>query len=58
LEELNAALRVYMARNPVPPRDFEQLVTSPQYNKPVPPPPPGQKYAIDRSQMKVVLVEQ
>jgi hypothetical protein len=58
LEELNNALRVWMARSPTPPRSYEELVSSKYYGKPAPPAPPGKKYAIDRQQLKVVLVDQ
>ena len=58
LEELNNALRVWMVRSPTPPRSYEELVLSKYYGKPAPPAPAGKKYAIDRQQWKVVLVDQ
>jgi hypothetical protein len=58
LEELNTALYKWMARSPTPPRNYEELVSSDFYGKPAPAAPPGKKYAIDREELMVVLVDQ
>ena len=58
LEELNTALYKWMARSPTPPKSYEELVSSEFYGKPAPAAPPGKKYAIDRKELKVVLVDQ
>jgi hypothetical protein len=58
LDELNDALRLWMARNPVPPGDYDQLVSSKYYDKPAPSAPPGKKYALNPRELRVVLIDQ
>ena len=56
LEDLNASLKTWMMRRPVPPSSIKDLAEAPWCNKNLPDPPPGKRYAIDPQTMTVVLI--